>query len=439
MAWGMIAMAAWTAAAAPRDPGGGRDAGIAGREAIDFSVDGAKLALQLEAKVGHPTPEERKRWEDAGWLEWRDIGGRRMYFNAAASNLARIKRFRLARPLHDAMLARDPRRIFRVEHTREIVRRSGGAPRPVLPVEMTMDYTVTVKADAVPAGEVVRCWIPWPREDHPRQDEVTPLSVSSREYLIAPGSVTHRSIYLEAKAIRGVPTVFRASCRFRSSGQYFDIKKLGARPCDRTSPLYARYTAEQPPHIRFTENVKRLADGIAGDATDPFEIVRRMYRWFDRNIPWTSALEYSIMDEIPEYVIARGRGDCGMQSMLLMTMLRYRGVPVRWQSGWMLDPGGANLHDWLEVHYEGVGWVPLDVEHGLQPTGDAALREFYLSGIDSYRMIVNDGIGGGFHPAKRHPRSEPNDFQRGEVEWSGGNLYFDQWDYDMKVTYGSAN
>jgi hypothetical protein len=32
-------------------------------------------------------------------------------------------------------------------------------------------------------------------------------------------------------------------------------------------------------------------------------------------------------------------------------------------------------------------------------------------------------------------RSEPVDFQRGEVEWRGGNLYFDKWDYHMEVSY----
>ena len=32
-------------------------------------------------------------------------------------------------------------------------------------------------------------------------------------------------------------------------------------------------------------------------------------------------------------------------------------------------------------------------------------------------------------------RVVPNDFQRGEVEWKGGNLYFDKWDYNMKIKY----
>ena len=25
--------------------------------------------------------------------------------------------------------------------------------------------------------------------------------------------------------------------------------------------------------------------------------------------------------------------------------------------------------------------------------------------------------------------------QRGELEWKGGNLYFDKWDYDIDIEY----
>jgi hypothetical protein len=32
-------------------------------------------------------------------------------------------------------------------------------------------------------------------------------------------------------------------------------------------------------------------------------------------------------------------------------------------------------------------------------------------------------------------RSEPVDFQRGELEWKGANIYFGDWTYKMRVTY----
>ena len=39
-------------------------------------------------------------------------------------------------------------------------------------------------------------------------------------------------------------------------------------------------------------------------------------------------------------------------------------------------------------------------------------------------------------PPKTSFRSEPTDFQRGEVEIDGHNLYFDEWEYkfDAKTT-----
>ena len=38
-------------------------------------------------------------------------------------------------------------------------------------------------------------------------------------------------------------------------------------------------------------------------------------------------------------------------------------------------------------------------------------------------------------PKKKYPRSETVAFQRGEVEWRGGNLYFDQWNYNWEIEY----
>jgi hypothetical protein len=33
----------------------------------------------------------------------------------------------------------------------------------------------------------------------------------------------------------------------------------------------------------------------------------------------------------------------------------------------------------------------------------------------------------------QHPRADPIDNQRGEVEWSGTSLFYDDWTYEMKV------
>ncbi|MBN2667223.1 MAG: transglutaminase domain-containing protein [Bacteroidales bacterium] len=405
------------------------------RIALDFPYTGMEIDRQLRKRIGKLTAEEKTEMERRNWLEYKVIKGEKRYFSRAALNLQLMMDFHFNRASRDSAEASLPEIIHRKSHTKSIINDSETGANPVLPMNMTINYTLTVFPDAVPHGETVRCWLPYPREDHPRQGNVKLISALPGNYLIAPDSAVHRTLYLEAKAEKEKPVVFNTSFSLEARGQYFDPVKISSLPYDTASSIYMKYTAEQLPHICFTEDVKRLADSIAGEEGIPFEIYRKIYLWFTDNIPWAGAQEYSLMSNIPEYVIKNRRGDCGMQTFLLMSMLRYKGIPVRWQSGWKVPPGGKNLHDWCEVYFEGTGWIPADISYGLQYTDDRKLREFYISGIDSYRLIINKGVAGILWPEKTFMRSEPFDFQRGEVEWKGGNLYFDKWDYEMEIIY----
>lgn len=408
---------------------------IAERVEIDFQLTENIIDKQLKDRIGAFTPEEKAEWERKNWLEWKMLDGEKRYFNRAAPNLVLIRSFNLHRAERDSLEAGDQESIYRREHTRSIIEASENKTEPVVPVNLTINYNITVKPDAVPDGEFVRCWLPFPGESHSRQQNVRLLSASHEDFIAAPDTSVHRTIYMEARAEKGLPVNFNVSYSYEVSGQFFNPDKMKIIPYDKSSLLYKKYTSEQLPHICFTGNIKHLADSIAGSEENPYEIVRKIYYWFSNNIPWAGAQEYSIIPNIPEYVLQNRRGDCGMQTFLLISMLRYRGIPVRWQSGWMVPPTGKNLHDWCEVYYEGTGWVPLDVSYGLQYSADLRTKEFYITGIDSYRLIINDGVAGQLYPGKKFLRSEPYDFQRGEVEWRGGNLYFDKWDYKMEIIY----
>ncbi len=408
---------------------------IAERTLMDFSVTEVELNTQLKERISDFSALDKEFWESKGWLEWKTLNGEKRYFNRAVSNLILLKSFYLQRELRDSLDAKDPEIAFRKKHTQSILKESQNEARPVVPVEMTVNFTLTVDPDAVPAGETVRCWLPYPKESHSRQQNIRFISASAAKFLIAPDSVIHRTIYMEANAEKGKELTFEVSFSYLSFGTFFKLDELKLLPYDKSSDLYREYTSEQLPHICFTSEVKRLADCISDSEMNPYETVRKIYYWFSSNIPWAGALEYSIIPNIPEYVLQSRRGDCGMQTFLFMSMLRYKGIPVKWQSGWMVPPVGKNLHDWCEVYFEGIGWVPVDISYGLQYSDNLETREFFISGIDSYRLIVNDGVAGALYPQKEFLRSEPFDFQRGEVEWSGGNLYFDKWDYKMEIDY----
>jgi hypothetical protein len=408
---------------------------IAERIGIDFSLTEEKVNEQIEKLMGPFTSEEKSAMEQIGWLEWRTVDGEKKYFNRAASNLVLLKKFHQKQYQKITKSEDDPEKSFRMKHTGEVVKLSDISSDTVLPVTMKITYTITVHSDAVPEGEKIYCWLPWPKVNHLRQKNVKLLGSSNPEYIVAPDTAIHSSIYMTGNPKKGVPTIFQVSYSYTSYAQYHNMQNIRVLPYNNTSEIYQKYTSEQLPHICFTDDIKHLADSITSGKTDPASIVKSIYSWFKENIPWTGALEYSIMPNIPEYVLRNMRGDCGMQDFLFISMLRYKGIPARWQSGWMMPPGHENLHDWCEVYYEGAGWVPVDISYDLQNSDNKSVSSFYLSGIDSYRLIVNDGVAGPLHPSKKFLRSEPYDFQRGEVEWNGGNLYFDKWNYDMTIEY----
>jgi hypothetical protein len=127
-------------------------------------------------------------------------------------------------------------------------------------------------------------------------------------------------------------------------------------------------------------------------------------------------------------------GACGLKAMLMITLCRLNGIPARWQSGWIFEPAFAdydNMHDWGMIYFEPYGWLPMDPDYGLCESENEELKWFRLGGMDHGRLIFNDDFSDEFYPKKVHFRSETVDSQRGEVEWSGGNLYCDQWDYNM--------
>ncbi|MBQ8501403.1 MAG: transglutaminase domain-containing protein, partial [Bacteroides sp.] len=383
------------------------------------------------------TDEQMRRWEASNALECMVLDGEKRYFRNAGPNL-----FRIDSACYNIKVAKEgiPEEKYHrsnKENLPEIINAAKKEGKPIVAGKrMRVTYTLTVDTNAVPAGEVIRCWLPYPRADHPRQTDVKFISASQPDYIIAPQTSKHSTLYMEKRAVQGEPTVFSETFEFTSHGEWHNLKPEDIQPYDTTSAIYKEYTAEREKHIVFSPRLRELAAKLTAGETNPLLKAKRIFRWVNDHFPWASAREYSTLDNIPEYVLDNGHGDCGQVSLLFMTLCRISGIPAHWQSGFMMHPNAWNLHDWAEVYFEGIGWVPVDQSFGIPPyAGNADEEWFFLGGIDSWRMIVNSDYGMPLVPEKKYPRSETVDFQRGEVEWAGGNLYFPQWDYDMDIEY----
>ncbi len=401
---------------------------------MDFSLTEDEIKEKLTNYFPQLSDSMLRKWENDKSLEMRVIDGERRYFRHAHHNLFRLDEEAGKRKTETNSESENESLNYRDKYAKTIidqVRKTGNSA--VDKKRFQVQYTITLKPGVIPNGEIVRCWLPYPRIHEQRQPEVTLVSVNSENYRIAPVETPQRTIYLEKTVWQDSATIFQVTFQVKTAAQWFDVKPEKILPYDTTSKVYREFTEERPPHIIFPDNIRKLSQQIVGDEKNPVIIVRKIYQWIDKNIPWASALEYSTVKRIPGYVLENKHGDCGMQSLLFITLARYNGIPAKWQSGWYMFPAKTNMHDWAEVYYEGVGWVPIDQSFGLIDSEDEDHKWFYTQGIDPFRLIINDDYGQELNPPKKFLRSETVDFQRGEVEWSGGNLYFDQWDYTIEA------
>ena len=413
---------------------------ILGRIEHDFRLE--RPAIMDYVKRYYPEADDAMldKFEAENTLEMRIIDGKKRYFVNAAPNLFRLDTAAKQRKLEVDQPQPTPLDLTFLKHIPQVISDTKrlGTPQGE-PVRMKVRYTVRLKDGVVPVGETVRCWLPYPRSDHRRQKDVELISVNSPNYIISPDEYLHKSLYMEKTVEAGQPTVFQLEFAYTSIPEWFDLKPEQVKPYDKTSELYKKYTAERDTHVIFTDKIKKLSEEAIGDEKEPLQIVQKTWEYITDNYPWASAIEYSTVENHPERVIDTGRGDCGMVSLLLITLCRYNGDPAKWQSGFMTPPGGVNLHDWAEVYFEGVGWVPIDPSLGHRKRffdpDDKDSANFFSRGTDAYRWIVNEDYSDSFFPAKIHLRSETVDFQRGELEWKGGNLYFNDWTYTFEVEY----
>ncbi len=403
----------------------------------DFNKSEEEVLSYIRRYIPEVTTEDLRRWEREKSLESLVIDGQRWYFARAASNLFRIDqeaKKRKAEYEQKHGKKSTPVYVYEEDARQIIVASEALRTSLVKPRRMRITYKLTVAADAVPPGEVIRAWLPYPREGNRRQVDIKLLYCQPNHYLIADNDrYLQRTIYMEQIAKAGEPTVFVYSFSYKSYAEYLAIDPQKIQPYDTTSILYKTYTREQPPHIVFTPELRKVSQEIIGNESNPFLKAKRIFEWVDRWVPWAGAREYSTVPNLSMYAYENKHGDCGMQTMLFMTLARMNGIPVHWQSGYEMMPGEESMHDWCEMYLEPYGWVLVDQSYGLKSSKDERVKWFCLGNTDAYRWIVNDDFSQPLFPAKIFPRSETVDFQRGEVEWRGGNLYFDQWDYDWQV------
>ena len=398
----------------------------------DFSLTADDALKEIKEYIPDATLADVERWTKDGGLLHRTIDGKTLYFTRSVGNLFRFNadaKGRMKKPL-------PAKKFDTTAHAAELVQLAETSSAPeIYPVKHHVHYEVTVK-DGNPRlkpGALVRAWLPFPQE-YRQQRDVKLIRSKPASAVVASADAPQRTVYFEHMVGDDKkPPTFMVDFEFITSAYCPKLDPKEVKPYDTNSLLYREFTAERPPHIVFSPEVKKIAAEIVGGETNPLEKARRVFRWISGNIPWCAEMEYSIIPNLSAKGLAARRGDCGVQGISFITLCRAAGVPARWQSGWQTKPDDWNMHDWSEMYIEPWGWLPVDASYGVREHADPRVRDFYCGNMDGYRLIVNLDYARPLQPPKTSFRSEPNDFQRGEVEIDGHNLYFNEWDYKFQV------
>lgn len=406
----------------------------------DYQTTREKLITQLQDRLTTFTAAELDSYEREGKLDVQLIDGQKLYANTSASNLIlRVPALRAKRK--DSGPGRAYKLLFEQMQLAEKASNLTSLPL-VLPQDWRVTFTLTVDANAAPEGKTIRAWLPFVNLQ-PYQSDVAILSASPGIKAIAPPQYPHRTIYMEAPAVKDKETAFSVGFVYRTWARVNKLDPSLVRPYDKSGPDYSYYTAERKPHIDFSNSeLQRINNEIKAGDTNPLLLTKRIYDWIANNTIYQYAREYSTIDNISGYTAARRAGDCGQHGMLFIALCRMNGIPARWTTGWeSFADRGQNMHDWCEFYVEPWGWLPADPDMAVNVTHYAdelttpqrkQLADWMFGNMDHYRLTVNTDFGMPLFPEKTDFRSETVDFQRGEVESEGKNIYFDKFSYRMR-------
>ncbi len=408
----------------------------------DYPYNRQEILQQMQKRIRDFRPGEFDRWLKEGKFDYRIIDGDTLFLYASVSNLfwryPEIRRRQVPKTDKSAY----ERRLW--QHVTQILeaRKSTDSPM-VLPQKYRVTFTLVVQPNAVPAGETIRCWLPIPRL-YPFQTagKLLASNVPLRWRDRADSPI--RSVYLEKTAQQDQETKFQVVTEYTAHAvcNQIDEEKAGTTGIRDRSVL--AFTKEQPPHVQFTPELRKLARQIVGNELNSYRQAKMLYKWISRNILYSYAPEYSTIANLSMYTFEHRYGDCGQEALLFITLCRILDIPARWQSGWFLRPGGKTIHDWTEIYIEPYGWIPVEPYMGiytfryletLPAEQKEILNDFYFGNLDHFRFIANSDHNARLYPGKWHWRSDNVDFQRGEVEWRGGNIYFDRFDYSLDVKF----
>lgn len=373
----------------------------------------------LKKRIEGITEEEFKELTDAGEFDWIYREGKRYYLRTFYENLLKI-----GHPLTKRLKAEpDPEgnagKQRLLNESMKFMKENGGTAWKI-----RIRTTLKIREESIRKGHSITVHLPVPT-----------LGTQVRRIEILDGT----------QGMETAPEDFpsRTACfqgPVREDGTYFveyqyenhlRYIRPEAELAERRLPDWSgEFLREEEPHITFTPMIKDLYREIVGDEDNPLKKAEKIYIYITGNIRYSYVRKYSILPNIAEYAAVNGKGDCGVQAVLFITLCRYGGIPARFQSGLYAAPGDVGGHDWAQFYIEPYGWLFADLSFGgsARRIGNEERRRFYFGNLDPFRMPANSAFQHEFFRPQKFLRQDPTDNQYGECEYEDRAL--SSWEYE---------
>ncbi|MFZ0369573.1 MAG: transglutaminase family protein [Halobacillus sp.] len=160
---------------------------------------------------------------------------------------------------------------------------------------------------------------------------------------------------------------------------------------------YLAFLNETPYTFMYKEQIKEIEE-VVGDSSDPIQFSLDLMAFIHQSIVYDGTVTQVNTKAYESWPLKAGV--CQDYAHVMIAVLRDKGIPARYVSGYLYVGEGSALigdaatHAWVEVMIPGVGWV------GLDPTNNVEALEEHIrigSGRDYADVSPLQGVyrGGG--------------------------------------------
>jgi transglutaminase-like putative cysteine protease len=165
-----------------------------------------------------------------------------------------------------------------------------------------------------------------------------------------------------------------------------DAAELRKARAQFAEPERQREYLQLPPTL--PDRVRELAEQLTSGETTDYDRVKKIESYLQSEFPYTNTPDVSKAesdDFVDSFLFEIREGYCDYYSTAMVVMLRSIGIPARWVKGFTAGspetapfPGprgeegpqgmytirNSDAHSWVEVYFQGAGWIPFEPTAG---------------------------------------------------------------------------